>query len=406
MRVAIVSQNKYPCGAEVRITKMATSLLRAGADVSVLCAESDAAAHQSPGCAVGVRGMRPASHTPIHRALSAALPLNLLWTLWCARQFRRLRTEVVIVRSLRLFLPVWLAAKAQRLPVVFDLSEYFPAMNLIVGKSLWRKLTAPAFAARYLETLAVKLSDQIWVVVEEQVQRLKRYSDASRFRVISNTPIVPERHVQETFRERSRTADQTAPVRLGYVGYIDPGRGIQSVIAAIPRMRKPEQIRLDIVGDGSYRRDLEDMTRSLRLQNTVSFLGWIEPGALEAKCAAWDAGLIPHYVNAFTNHTIPNKLFDYMLWGKAVIATPMAPVVRVIRETGCGVVMPDDVQGIAGVLDDLVDDPSRLVDMGLKGQEAVRAKYNWGRDGSIVLESLRCLTAEPLRRASRSASTQ
>src|SRR5207245_4432058 len=59
-----------------------------------------------------------------------------------------------------------------------------------------------------------------------------------------------------------------------------------------------------------------------------------------------DIGLIPHRVTAHTNSTIPNKLFEYMLLGKPVLATDMGPVRRVLEEVGCGLVYRSPEEGV------------------------------------------------------------
>jgi len=104
--------------------------------------------------------------------------------------------------------------------------------------------------------------------------------------------------------------------------------------------------------------------------------------------------LIPHRVTAHTNSTIPNKLFEYMLLGKPVLATDMVPVRRLLDETQCGMVYRTHEEGVEALI--------RLRDMTLRrrlgenGRRAVLDRYRWDRDGVRLVQAVaRMTTALP-----------
>ena len=103
---------------------------------------------------------------------------------------------------------------------------------------------------------------------------------------------------------------------------------------------------------------------------------------------ASDICLIPHYVTAHTDTTIPNKLFDYMLQGKPVVATNAKPLSAIIESTACGVTYRDDRP------DELADRIIHLrnrelrQDMGKSGYTAVLETYNWTTDSSRLLSAV------------------
>lgn len=68
------------------------------------------------------------------------------------------------------------------------------------------------------------------------------------------------------------------PLRLLFVGRLVPYKGADMVIDSLARLpeRVREEIHFTIVGDGSEKENLENQTRHLGLDRTISFTGWID----------------------------------------------------------------------------------------------------------------------------------
>jgi glycosyltransferase involved in cell wall biosynthesis len=95
---------------------------------------------------------------------------------------------------------------------------------------------------------------------------------------------------------------------------------------------------------------------------------------------------VPHHARESWNTTIPNKLFDYMAAGLAVVSSDAVPAARVINETGAGLVFRSgDSRDLAEKLTQLVDIQTwerfrRL------GREAVLSRCNWESDTRVLLD--------------------
>jgi glycosyltransferase involved in cell wall biosynthesis len=91
-------------------------------------------------------------------------------------------------------------------------------------------------------------------------------------------------------------------------------------------------------------------------------------------------GLVPHHATESWNTTIPNKLFDYMAAGLAVITSDAAPAARVVRETGAGAVYPhEDPEALAIVFAEMASAHVRGA-YGRCGRDAIRDRYHWELD--------------------------
>ena len=114
-----------------------------------------------------------------------------------------------------------------------------------------------------------------------------------------------------------------------------------------------------------------------------------------------DIGLIPHRITAHTSSTIPNKLFEYMLLGKPVLATDMPPVRRIIEEVDCGLVYQTPEAGVAAIL--RLRDEAERRRLGENGRRAVLDRYRWDRDADELLGAMERLV-RPASRSVRSSS--
>ena len=63
------------------------------------------------------------------------------------------------------------------------------------------------------------------------------------------------------------------PLRLLYVGRLTKEKGVQTIIDALAQMSCPERFHLAIVGDGPFRRALEDQVQRLKLTDMIHFYG-------------------------------------------------------------------------------------------------------------------------------------
>lgn len=62
-------------------------------------------------------------------------------------------------------------------------------------------------------------------------------------------------------------------VKLIYVGRLTQEKGVQTIIRAVKTVSKKFDVTLDIVGDGEYRTQLEQLTEQLELTEVVHFCG-------------------------------------------------------------------------------------------------------------------------------------
>lgn len=63
------------------------------------------------------------------------------------------------------------------------------------------------------------------------------------------------------------------PVRLIYVGRLIKEKGVQSTLEALSNLPKGLKWTFDVIGDGSYRKELKQQVNALKLKDQVHFMG-------------------------------------------------------------------------------------------------------------------------------------
>ncbi|WP_231856954.1 glycosyltransferase [Synechococcus sp. MIT S9509] len=191
----------------------------------------------------------------------------------------------------------------------------------------------------------------------------------SRTLVLNNYPL-PSEYILNPLRSNEKHG-------FCFVGGITPIRGVQNVCLAFQLLEHPPLFKLA----GSI--STPELEQNL-LSSSNSFLDYF--GFVERKQAyeimySSLAGFVLY--DNLPNHTnaMPNKLFEYMSAGTAIIASDFPLWKDIIANANCGIcVNPHDPQQISDAIAFLQNNPQRAVEMGKNGRSAVASSYNWSSE--------------------------
>ncbi|HEX6938514.1 MAG TPA: glycosyltransferase family 4 protein [Longimicrobiales bacterium] len=395
MRICKIWDAEYPW--DVRVEKVARTLAGAGHEVHVVARNRDRrpVEEQRPECRVHrLAPLAPALGDAANAASMFPAFFNPRWLRLILRTARRTGAELILCRDLPLAPTAYAAARRLGVPVVLDMAENYPAMIRAIWRTGYQRpadrfIRNPAVVAA-VERWCVRRMDHILVVIEESRDRLVRLGvPAQKITIVSNTP--PLERVGAV-AARPREAGRDDALRVVYLGNIEPPRGLDTLIEAVARCRaRGVRVHATLIGRGVARPELERLARRLGVADAVDFPGWV-PDAM-ALLPTFDVGAIPYIADESWDTTIPNKLFDYMAAGLAVAATDMAPVRRIVRETGCGeVVRAQDPDAFASALVRLCD-PAHRGRCAAAGRAAVERRYHWEHDARNLLDAIAAVAA-------------
>ncbi|WP_161992809.1 glycosyltransferase [Aureimonas leprariae] len=226
--------------------------------------------------------------------------------------------------------------------IIYDSHEF--AVEEHADNRAWRLVSqrhTKAIEARFIgrARIVTTVSDGI----ADALQAL--YDLAERPSVIRNTPSF----------ERVDPAPVDAPLRLLFHGVLKPGRGIEASIGA---MRLLPNHHLILRGEGApaYLRHLRALAGSVGLEERISFEPAVEPAEVVRAASRSHVGLFCAPLDTRHNRfAMPNKAFEYMMAGLAVVATANTELAHFLDRHGCGVVAdacaPEAIANAVGDLD-------------------------------------------------------
>jgi phosphatidyl-myo-inositol alpha-mannosyltransferase len=191
------------------------------------------------------------------------------------------------------------------------------------------------------------------------------------YRIIPNGVDIERFHPGLAPFERWREGDH---INLLFVGRLDPRKGLQHLLAAMPEVveRSRGRARLLIVGDSALRPRFEGMVPS-GLRRHIYFMGHVPSADLPRWYATGDIFVSP----ASSNESFGIVLLEAMAAGRPVVATDI-PGYRSVIVPGenAEAFPPGDVGALARTLSHLIDDPARREALARRGR-ARAVEFAW-----------------------------
>ncbi|MDW4099699.1 glycosyltransferase family 4 protein [Staphylococcus saprophyticus] len=134
---------------------------------------------------------------------------------------------------------------------------------------------------------------------------------------------------------------------LLFAGNLGEMQSIDTLIKAI-KLCDDQTIKLHIVGDGSNKASLKNLTNNLDLNDSVIFHGRKPINAMPSYYKKADALLVSLKKDEVISYTLPGKVQTYMASGKPLIASIDGETANVINKSNCGLVSPaEDITALS-----------------------------------------------------------
>ncbi|MDX2007051.1 MAG: glycosyltransferase family 4 protein [Meiothermus sp.] len=291
---------------------------------------------------------------------------------------RSQRPDFIFVDSPPLFLsfPGWLASKWFGAPMIFNVADLWPdsvrELGLMKEGPLLRW-------AEWLERWSYRHSRYVNAVTEGIHKVLLEKKNLSPEKVL----YLPNGVDTRVFRPKE--PDLALARELGlegkkvilYAGTHGYAHGIEFALQAAQRLRDPS-VELVFIGDGSEKPKLVQMAQEMNLAN-VRFLPPAQPDYIARLFSFSLAGLSTLRDSPLFEGTRPAKIFATMSSGKPVLYSGKGEGARLVQQIGAGLVVPpEDVQGIADMIERAAADPQAAARMGQSGRHHIETHYSWG----------------------------
>ena len=163
------------------------------------------------------------------------------------------------------------------------------------------------------------------------------------------------------------------PYRVGYVGRLEPHKGVETLVAAIEAL---PDVTLEIVGDGPERRALAEHVATRGLGGRVSIRGYAHDD-LPLVYQRFDVVVVPSLTTASWIEQFGRVAVEAMATGVPVIASDSGALPEVVGDAGV-LVPPGDVAALTAALGALLCDDAERQRLGAAGR-ARAEHFSWSR---------------------------
>ncbi len=293
------------------------------------------------------------------------------WHVWrCRYEFC---PDVVLARTFEYEWTPWLVAGILKRPLVLEVHAPFYVERQRRGRRDSRLL-------RWFERVQWQRAERVWVHSRE-LDSIIAENGVARDRI----RCIPHGVRMDRFAQRkSRRVDK--PLQIIFVGSFYPWHGVEPLLKAFSMAQaRVSRLRLCLVGDGIARPVCEEQVRSLGIEDTVEFTGWLPYERVVEYLNKADIGVAP-YLKLEPFYFAPVKILDYMAAGLAIVASKQGRICEMLEHRKEGLlVLPGEVAALADALVELAENPPLRRRLG----EAARAKftytYTWERAAQRVL---------------------
>ncbi len=189
--------------------------------------------------------------------------------------------------------------------------------------------------------------------------------------VYDGVEIPPATTTEERRVARARWKVADHDVLLGCVGYLLPEKGQESLLRAIPEIRKDfPSCRVMLAGDGSCRTKLQALAAELQLEDAAIFSGFIDD--VDSVYRALDLFVFPSLAEP-----LGSSLLAAMAHGLPAIAVASGGVPEIIESGRNGMlVTAPDAQELAAAIRKLLDDRAAAARLGNAARETVTRRFS------------------------------
>lgn len=282
------------------------------------------------------------------------------------------RSSLLLANDLDTLLANFLASKLRGIPVIYDSHEYYTEVPELSGRPLVKKIWTR------IERMCLPKAIKMYTV-NESIANLYREKYQREVAVVRNVPPVFIPEIKEMNNEKERLGLPLNKKLLIIQGTgINVDRGVEEAVQA---MQYVSNTVLLIIGSGDVIPILKKMVIDLQLTEKVKFIAKVPFEELANYTAVCDVGLtVDKDTNMNYRYSLPNKLFNYIQAGIAVLASDLIEVAKIVNDYKVGVVINNhNPQHIADKLNELLTNDAKLKQYKENSKQAAK-ELTWEKE--------------------------
>ncbi len=257
---------------------------------------------------------------------------------------------------------------------------------------LWQTLhnTKPPYILKLAERMALAYVDQAFTVTRDLKQTyVQRGANPDKITVILN---VPETRFLETTAATTPASTEKKDFTLICHGAIEERYGQDTMLDAIALIRSQiPNLRLRILGGGSYVDQFMAKRAELKLEDCVDYLGWVPLAQMVQEIRSADVGIVAQKSSSYSNLVHTNKMYEYMALGKPVLASRLNSVRSYFDDTAICYFEPGSPDSLAQGILELYRNPNERETL-VRNAQKLYEQYKWEKQKQLYLSVYDTLT--------------
>jgi glycosyltransferase involved in cell wall biosynthesis len=215
-----------------------------------------------------------------------------------------------------------------------------------------------------------------------------------RLRVIPNWVDTRAITPQPRDNEWAENHDLVSSFVVMHSGNVGHAQDLDSLVRAATFLRDRNDLRIVIAGFGARHAEMLALAETLEVEDTVRFLPYQRRERLPLSLSSADIHVVG-LAKGLAGYVVPSRLYGILSAGRPVVAAAEdeSETARLVREIGCGVVIPPGrPELLARTIRAAADGEYDLAEMGRRGRDYVEEEA----DRVVAMERYRALVRELL----------
>ncbi|MBI2578446.1 MAG: glycosyltransferase [Candidatus Aenigmarchaeota archaeon] len=198
--------------------------------------------------------------------------------------------------------------------------------------------------SRYLEIMAVRTADSVFVVSEHLKKEYSRYNE-NVFLAMNGADLASIEKIKPKRMWKEFT--------IAYFGSFDPWRGVDMLVKAFKKVEKKRKSRLLLLGGGSQEASIRGLAGN---DKNIHITGYINHDKAIEYLKGSDLTVVPFRDDPILKETLSIKPFEYMACGNPILITNTGQHADVVKSFGSGILVEPNEHDMADAIVKIIDD--------------------------------------------------
>jgi glycosyltransferase involved in cell wall biosynthesis len=254
---------------------------------------------------------------------------------------------------------------------------------------LWKtqRNTRPPRILALVEQAALAYADRVFTVTQQLKDTyVSRGADPEKITVMLNVP-------ESSYLDLGEPPLQPDPDTFTLIchGAIEERYGHDTILKAMARIKdQAPNLRLKILGRGSYLEEFLALIKELDLQEQVDYLGFVSLDQMVRELQTSDVGIVAQKSSPYSNLVHTNKMYEFIALGKPVIASRLKSVEAYFHDQALRYFEPANPDSLSEAILDLYHHPEKRRSL-VEHAEKLYQQYQWAQQRERYLSVYRSL---------------